>query len=150
MDMRQLAQSQNRWSDLRLKTLERLAQDGEYTMLTEIYLEEGEIDQAIASLEQTKKSYRYWSGFSLEERVAQAANEQRPRESIRLYVGIAESLINSRGRGNYQQAAGYLRIARDTYQRLGEPQAWQTLIDSLREQHRNLPALQDELDRARL
>jgi uncharacterized Zn finger protein len=82
--------------------------------------------------------------------VAQAASEQRPRESIRLYLQLAESLILQRGRGNYAQAAGYLQPVRATYLRLGEPQTWQALIVNLREEFRNLPALKDELNRAGL
>ena len=45
--MRQLAQPQKQWPDLRPKTLEGLAQKKEYMLLTEIYLEDGEIDQAL-------------------------------------------------------------------------------------------------------
>ncbi|MBM4427460.1 MAG: hypothetical protein FJ031_09500 [Chloroflexi bacterium] len=150
VEVRQLAQTQQQWAELRNKTLESLAQKGKHDILTEIFLEEGQIDQALSSLDIAKKSNRYWGGSALQLRVAQAAGEQRPKESIRLYMQLIEPLIAQRGRENYAQAARHLRSVRDTYLRLGEPHTWQALIAHLREQHRNLPALKDELNRAKL
>jgi uncharacterized Zn finger protein len=63
---------------------------------------------------------------------------------------LVESLIRQRGRDNYAQAAAYLLQVHEAYQRLDEPQSWQALIANIREQHRNLPALRDELSRAGL
>ena len=151
VEMRRLAQPQKQWPGLRTKTLESLDQKGEQALLTEIFLEEGQIDQALESLERARGSNFYWGGgFALKIKVAQAASKPRPRESIRLYMQLVESLIQQRGRGNYVQAAGYLRIVRETYAHLGEPQSWQELIAALREQNRNLPALREELNRAGL
>ena len=150
VEMHQLVQSQKEWPDLRTKTLESLAQKGEHALLTEIFLEDGKIDQALESLERMKASKRYWGGFTLQVKVAQAASEQRPRESIRLYIQLVENLIRQRGRNNYVQAAGYLRPVQEAYLRLGESHTWETLITNLREQYRNLPALREELDRAGL
>lgn len=150
VEMRQLAQPQQQWADLRNKTLESLAQKGRHDLLTEIFLEEGLIDQALSSLDMAKKPHYFLEGFDLQVRVASAASEQRPKESIRLYVQIIERLIERRGRENYAQAANYLRSVKDAYLRLGEPQTWQALIAKLREQHRNLPALKDEFKRAGL
>ena len=135
---------------MRTKTLESLVQKGEHALLTEIFLEDGKIDQALESLERMKASKRYWGGFTLQVKVAQDASEQRPRESIRLYIQLVENLIRQRGRNNYVQAAGYLRPVHEAYLRLGESHTWETLITNLREQYRNLPALREELDRAGL
>ncbi|MBA4379666.1 MAG: hypothetical protein C0393_03090 [Anaerolinea sp.] len=150
VEMRQLAQPQQQWPDLRAKTLASLAQKGEHALLTQIYLEECEIDRALESLERAKASSRYWGGVSLQVEVAEAAGEKRPKESIRLYMQLVESLIRQRGRDGYAQAAAHLKQVRDAYHRLDEPQAWQALIANIREQHRNLPALRDELNRAGL
>lgn len=79
------------------------------------------IDQALSSLDKAKKSNRYRGDSALQIKVAQAASEQRPKESIRLYMQMIEPLIAQRGRENYAQAAGYLRSVRDAYLRLGEP-----------------------------
>jgi uncharacterized Zn finger protein len=150
VEMRDLAKPLEQWQDLRAKTLASLAQKGDHSLLTEIYLEEGEIDQALASLERAKASNRYWGDQSLQVSVAQAAGEKRPKEAIRLYMQLVESLIRQRGRDNYAQAAAYLLQVHEAYQRLDEPQSWQALIANIREQHRNLPALRDELNRAGL
>ena len=91
-----------------------------------------------------------WAGGPLRIRVAQAAEESRPREAIRIYVQAAERLIAARGRGNYAQAATYLVRVRDLYHGLDDPDAWHTLVADLREQNRRLPALQDELNKAGL
>ena len=147
-EMHHLAKPQKQWLDLRIKTLEGLAQKGEHALLTRIFLEEGRIDQALEALERAKASNRYWGDFTLQVEVAQAAGEQRPKESIRLYLQLVERLIRQRGRNNYAQAAGYLRSVREAFFRLGESQTWDALIANLREQHRNLPALRDELNRA--
>ena len=150
LEMHQLAQPQKVWPDIRTKTLESLAQKGEHALLTEIFLEEDKIDRALESLERMMASKYYWGGFTLQVKVAQAASEKRPKEAIRLYMQVVESLIGQRGRNNYAQAAGYLRLVREAYLRLGELHTWEMLIANLREKYRNLPALREELDRAGL
>jgi uncharacterized Zn finger protein len=125
-------------------------QKDQHNLLTEVFLDEKEIDLALASLDWAKSANRYWGGFSLQVKVAQAAGEQRPKESIRLYTQLAEILIGRRGRENYAQAADYLRLVQAIYLRIGESRSWQAQIANLREQHRNLPALKDELKRVGL
>jgi uncharacterized Zn finger protein len=149
-EMRQLAQRLEQWPGLRASTLKRMDQKEEYAILTEIFLKEDEIDQALVTLERLKTSNRYWGNVSLQEKVAQAANDKRPMVSIRLYLELVESLVNRRGRGNYAQAASYLNLVREIYLRLGDPQAWQKAIALFREQYHNLPALLDELKQAGL
>ena len=157
-ELRELAQPLGRWNDLRANILSRLANEGQYDLLTEVYLEEKEIDLALKVVEQTRSSGRGpgWGwmyarvGRSLRMRVARAAEETRPREAIRLYTEAIERLIAARGRGNYIEAAQHLVRVRDLYHRLGEPGTWQTLIADLREQNRRLPALKDELNKAGL
>jgi len=150
VEMRQLAQPQQQWADLRAKTLKSLLQKDQHNLLTEVFLDEKEIDLALASLDRAKSSNRYWGDSELQVKVAQAASEQRPKESIRLYTQLAESLIGRRGRENYARAADYLRLVQAIYLRIGESRSWQAQIANLREQHRNLPALKDELKRAGL
>jgi uncharacterized Zn finger protein len=157
-ELRELARPLERWNDLRADILSRLADEGKYDLLTEVYLEEEEIDLALKVVEQTRTSGRGpgWGwmyvrvGRPLRMRVARAAEGKRPREAIRLYTEAIERLIAARGRGNYAEAAGYLARVRDVYHQLEEPGTWQTLIADLREQNRRLPALQDELNKASL
>jgi uncharacterized Zn finger protein len=83
-------------------------------------------------------------------RVAQAAEEQYPRNAIQIYITVAQRLIQQQGRENYATAARYLARARDLYRRLGEETAWSDLIGAIRQQHKRLRALQEELARAGL
>lgn len=150
VEMRQLAAGLEGWLALRTKTLERIAQTKDDRLLIEIFLEEGEIDQALETLERVRASPRLWRIDDLQEQVARAAIIQRPRQAIQLYLQLIEQLVKLRGRGNYAQAIVHLRTVREIYLRLGEAQAWQAVIARLRDLHRKLPALQDELDRAGL
>jgi uncharacterized Zn finger protein len=59
-------------------------------------------------------------------------------------------LINARGRGNYQAAAGLLARVRDLYRRQDDHDAWLQYITHLRQEYKRLPALQDEMSKARL
>ena len=151
-ELRDLARLMERWDELRAATLARLANEGQYHLLTEIHLDEGEIDRALETVEQVRAPGWGWGwvGSQLPIRVARAAEESRPHEAIRLYLAEVERLIAARGRDNYAMAATYLVCVRDLYHRLGEPETWQTLIAALREQNRRLPALQDELNKAGL
>lgn len=87
---------------------------------------------------------------ALRVQVAQAAEKDHPRDAIRLYLQAAEDLVSARGRENYAEAAGYLARVRALYDVLGEPDDWQDTIRKLRERHRALRALKEELSRAGL
>jgi len=128
--------------------LARLGEVGRHDLLTEIHLEEGELDRALETLGQVLASP--WAGGELSLRVAQAAEETRPRAALHLYQRQAEGLIRIRGRANYATAAYLLIRVRDLYRRLGEPEAWDAYVADLREQNRRLRALKEELDRAGL
>ena len=131
------------------------------TLLIQIALDEGDIDQALQLLKGIAKKdsygyiynsgygyYGYGSNIALE--VARAAEETRPREAIELYRQYAERLIAQRGRQNYQEACKYLAKMRALYEKLGENEAWTSYITALREQNRNLRALKEELVNAGL
>jgi len=151
-ELRDLAHSLGRWDGLRAAILSRLANQGQYSFLTEIHLEEGEVDRALETLQQTGTARWAWDwpGSPLRIQVAQAAEESRPREAVRLYREAIERLIASRGRHNYAEAATYLVRLRDLYHRLGEPETWETLVAGLKEQNRRLRALREELNKVGL
>lgn len=149
-ELQTLAQPLGRWDKLRATVLSRLAEGRHHGLLTEIYLHEGAIDQALRSLEQGRATGWGWMSGGLALRVAQTAEEGRPREAIRLYMEAVESLIRGQGRANYVTAAGHLRRVRDLHHRLGEVANWEKVITTLREKNRRLRALKEELDRAGL
>ena len=154
-ELRSLALPVGRWDELRRSVLSRVVDEGQYTLLTQIYLDEKEIDLALEALRQADQKPPRRSGpalpnDSLRIRVAEGAEETRPRAANTLYVEIAERLIARRGRGNYAEAAAVLLRARKICERLGDFMSWDDLITDLRERNRRLPALQDELSKAGL
>jgi uncharacterized Zn finger protein len=119
-------------------------------LLTEIALREGDVQGALAALAKVKGAFAASGGEPLHIPVARAAEQSHPREALSLYRTAAEKLIAYQGRENYRVAAGYLKSVRALHQRLGEEQQWRTLIAGLREEHKRLRALREELDRAGL
>ncbi|HLF03122.1 MAG TPA: hypothetical protein VI547_14160, partial [Anaerolineales bacterium] len=81
---------------------------------------------------------------------AKASEKHRPAQAIAVYLETAERLIGQKSRQNYAEAARYLRRARDLFTASKRAAEWQTFIADLRERHRGLPALQDELNKAKL
>ena len=150
LEIQDLASPLEQWRILRGEILDRLERMGNYSLLTGIYLEEKEIDSALQALEFSESSSRHWWRNPLRMQVAEAAQNQRPKEAIRLYMQEVESLIAARGRGNYAQAAIYLLTVRGLFERLDQRQAWNILIKDLRERCCRLPALKDELNKAGL
>ncbi len=152
LEMKKLAIPINQWPDLRTETIDWLTDHQQFSVLVEIYLEESEIDLALDALEKAKVVTRYcWEyPHSLEITVAEAAEETRPEHAIQLYMDWVKRLIERRGRDNYTEAANYLKIVQGIYKRLGQSEHWLSLIASLRQENRNLPAFQDELNKAKL
>jgi tetratricopeptide (TPR) repeat protein len=156
-ELRDLSRQLGQWDVRRGAILARLGDQGRHHLLTEIHLEEGELDRALETLGQVLASPRGGEvaasprgGGELSLRVAQAAEETRPRAALHLYQRQAEDLIRIRGRANYATAAHLLTRVRDLYQRMGEPEAWDAYVADLRDQHRRLRALKEELNRAGL
>jgi uncharacterized Zn finger protein len=58
--------------------------------------------------------------------------------------------IEWRGRENYHTACQYLLSIRKLYQKIGKSNEWTTYIADLREHNARLPALKDEMAKAKL
>lgn len=146
--IRTLARKQGRWDELRPRLLAPLRKARTSYVLVPILLEEGEIDEA---LKLVKNEPNVWYGYDSEKLiVAKAAEAERPRAALEIYRGYGERLIDQRGRGNYAAACQFLRKVRQLHRRLGEEDVWTRYVTRLREQHRGLRALQEELTKARL
>jgi uncharacterized Zn finger protein len=149
-EIRKLARKVGRWDTLRPRLLEFLKGQRYAYVLVPVYLDEGEIDRA---LEAVKSERPYLHGYGYGNRaldVARAAEKTRPEAAREIYRRQAESLIDQRGRGAYREACTFLKKVRDLYRRLGEEAAWTAYVGRLRERHRSLRALQEELTKARL
>jgi hypothetical protein len=148
-EVRKLAKKQGRWSTLQPELLAFVRQQHDQYLLPQIFLDEGDIDQALEAV-QGKKHQDYGFGSGMELEVAKAAEKSRPRAALEIYGKHAESLINYRGRQHYQSACQFLKKMRSLYERLNESAAWNESISRLRERHGNLPALLEELRKAKL
>jgi uncharacterized Zn finger protein len=111
---------------------------------------EKEIDAALESVAKVKYAWYDCGHETLSIQVAKAAEKDRPEAALRIYQTTVDQLINSRGRDNYKTAALYLKRMRPLFQRLNQPDAWETLIARIREKNRALRALKEELDKAGL
>jgi hypothetical protein len=146
------------WSDHRVRLIEVLKQQGRWGALVTIYLDEGEVDQALAALatmERLSNTSPY--GYSFRQapnqyqlQVARAAEEHYPEDAIRLYKDAVEQLIEGRGRENYQQAVNYLARVKYLYEKQGHEAEWSEYTTALRNKNKGLRALKEELEKRNL
>ena len=144
-EIRVLAKKVDEWDKLRLQLVSEMADRELYNVLTEIHMEEGDIDRALVTLNLIKG---FPWGTDLRTRVARAAEETHPQAAIHLYQQLAETLIDSRGRDNYRRACPHLSRARMLCECIGQKEMWTPYIQTLRERNRKLRALMDELAKA--
>lgn len=153
-EARALATRRDRWEPLRPQLRMFLREARHNYLLIDIYLDEGEIDNALHALDALKDggayAYGYGYGDNIALKIARAAEKTHPYAAIDIYQKQAERLIANRGRDNYNTAAGLLAQARMLYERQGQGETWQAYIAGLREGNRTLRALKEELDRAGL
>jgi len=159
-ELRARSERLDRWEGLRRELLTFLEQARNTSLLIQIALDEGDIDQALQRLQGTAKKdgygytysdrYGYYGYSDVAFEVARAAEEPRPHAAIELYRQFAERLIAMRDRKRYELACTYLVKVRALYEKLGEHEAWTSYVAALREQNRNLRALKEELANAGL
>ena len=146
--LEQLAKKLKQWEALRPRLLAGLEKGSHLMLLADIYLRDEEWDAAWAVAENVRTPKPAWGWENLRLHVAQASDKHCPQKAIPVYLDAAEKLIARQGRKNYAAAAGYLRRARDLFSNIKRSDEWKKTIADLRERHRNLPALQDELRKA--
>ena len=148
--MREAARALGTWDEKRAVLFERLREDKRYALLTRIFLDEGDYDQALHHVHQAGTGPTGVPGPGLKLQVAEAAAETHPHRAADLYLERACDLIEQRGRSNYTEAARHLGSIRDIYRRIGAAEHWEDLIAAMRKENASLPAFQDELDKAGL
>jgi tetratricopeptide (TPR) repeat protein len=150
-EMRELGRALGRWEAGRPRVLAFLSKREQSHLLIRIFLDEGEIDQALTALKTARLGWSHaYGGANLALEVAQAATATRPRAALELYRQEAERSISLQGRDNYRAACRLLAKVRALYDGLGEAWAWTGYINGLRETHRRLRAFQEELIAAKL
>ncbi|MEZ4708092.1 MAG: SWIM zinc finger family protein [Caldilineaceae bacterium] len=154
-EIKALAEELGNWPIVHAQTVKKLAEQANYQTLTEIYLVDGDVENALKSLEQmkqdrTRRFPAYFSPVSLRAKVAAAATASHPAAAIGIYLELAEESIAGKNRNSYADAANVLLKVRQIYQKQGQAKEWLAQIAQMRHQHRNLRAMQDEFDKAGL
>lgn len=148
-EVKQVAKKVGQWPTLQTQLINHLADTEQFALLTEIYLSENDIEEALLTLSKVGGGFHSWGGdLSIE--VARTIESIRPHDAINLYLSKINTLIKQRGRENYTLAASYLKRVRKLYIDLNDINRWKILIKYLRQQHRHTMALMDELEKARL
>jgi hypothetical protein len=149
-ELRKLAGKQDGWAELEPKLLTYIKQSRREDVLIQVYLEKGDIDQALEEVKSNRTAYSFGYGYGMKLEVARAAEKTRPRAALEIYRQAAESHIAGRSRGSYQSACQLLKKVRDLHKQVGDEASWTKYVHRLREQHRSLRALIDEMNKAKL
>jgi uncharacterized Zn finger protein len=153
------------WQRTRPELIAELTDRRSWGTLIDVYLHEGHVAEAIAALGELERprdlrqptvagfggygSYGYDGALgagNYRVRVAKAAERDFPAEAIRLYRTLAEAAIAGRNRQAYATAATYLVAVRRLMEATGQAEGWRAYITALRDEHRRLRALKEELD----
>ena len=148
-EIRKLAKGAGTWANLRPELLADLARRKEFDLLTQIHLDENEVDAAFETLEKAQRAFPYFSS-DLQLQVAKAAEATRPRDALRIYLQAAERIVKARNRGAYGDACRYLVRVRALYQKLGEDETWEQYLRKLKEETKSMRAFKQEMAQARL
>lgn len=156
-ELRRLATELGRWQTLRPKLTMLLDTPAFTELLIRVYLDEREIDQALAALAAKPDAPRtflsnggFLPGYNIGLEVARAAEAPRPQAALDIYRKYVDRLIDQRGRDSYRAACGLLQRVRAIHEQLGEREVWASYIAALRDRTRALRALRDELAAAGL
>ena len=87
---------------------------------------------------------------SRHDRLATAAEHERGDVAFEMWSELAESLISHRSRDAYRLASKALVRTKKLLEKEGRSSQWAEYSTTLRARYRRLPALKEELDRAKL
>ncbi len=150
------------WPALRADLIAALRKRSQWATVVDIYLEEGAVADALAAFKQTQKTQRPgatdrssddglswgygWYGGDQETRLAAAAERDFPDEAIAIYRRLADRFIAQRQRTSYKEAVKHLARVEAVLRATGRDAAWSETIAEIRQQHKTLRALREELD----
>jgi len=143
--VQKLARHTRDWTERRLQLLALLARNNQFDVLAEIYLQEGDVAAALQTLPQISPSTYHFSGqfhdTSLPIRVAKAAAATHPAAARDIYLQVIQAIIKARQASDYPTAVKLLKHTRPLYEKLGDLQGWNTLIQNYKLHKPRLPAL---------
>lgn len=139
------AEELGKGKEYRSKLIDELKDKEKFDIVAEIYLQEDVLEKAWEYAERYEESKKFGNCNRLKEKIVEAGGEEKPERAVDFYLDRVYDLISRRGRKNYHRAAEYLVKVRDIYE-----EGWDDLIEDIREDFDNLPACQDEFDKAGL
>lgn len=151
--LRGVSESLDNWQTIRPQIIVELEKKQAYEVLTLVYLHEKHWDLAWVSLDKVSEPQFHHAShviYRLDFTVAEASRQVLPAPAIPVYVKYARAEIALRKRKRYGYAAKLLREIRGMYRQMNELESWNQFIDDLRIEFKQLPALQDELNKAGL
>ena len=83
-------------------------------------------------------------------RLFKVIKQHDPIRLVPLLRQFAENRISEKKRTSYQRATEWLTELKSVYHLLGQTEQWNRCLREVRESHRRLPALQDEIAKAKL
>ena len=132
--IREYAKKAKQWPKFRSKLM-KVAKIKGGSELIRIHLDEGEIAEALAVLraeENKNKSFSRYYRSSVGLEVAESAEKSFPEDAIEIYRAEIASLIDARGRSNYQTACRHLRKVKKLYSELGRKNDWKIYMPTCR------------------
>jgi len=146
LKLKALHPKKREWKTLQKKLFDSLETKMSISVWIDIMLAEDDLDRAIGLLDK----FNRYARFSDRTKVAQVAEKQKPEAAIVIYQTIVTNVIDGRTRQVYQQSTEYLKMIRSLYASLNQQSQWKSYLAKLRITYSKLPALQDELTKAKL
>lgn len=103
---------------------------GDNSTLVEIYLWEGEVDEALKAAEAHGCSDGHWM------KLAEALEQPRPSEALRIYRESLEPVIDQKNNRAYEEAVVRIRRIGKLMERTGRAAEFGEFIDDLRHRHK--------------
>lgn len=151
--LRGVSESLDNWRAIRPQIFAELERKQKYQVLTLVYLHDKDWDMAWVTLDKVSEPQFHHPShviYRLDFTVAEESRQIYPAPAIPIYIKYARAEIALRKRKRYAAAARLLREVRGMYQQMNEPENWNQFIADLRIEFKQLPALQDELNKAGL
>ena len=141
--VRQIAQRMDRWDSIRPRVHASLDSDKAFQrhLLVRILAGEGAVASALELLPSLKGQLRRTAVLEL----AAAAEEDWPEEAVKLHIEEVQRHLKTSHRARYRAAAEILARIRAILVRHDRHEQWQSLIQSIRDDHPRSTALHEEL-----
>ncbi len=138
------------WLEAQEQILAPLIESGDFSLLARIHLIENRIEDAIRILPKAfSPDYHIWD-IDVFHEVAEAAKKQHPHATVSIYRRLAKIFINNRGRDNYKEACRLLKRCKAVLFSINAKDEWRSLISDIKANYAHLPALIDEIKKAKL